>query len=443
MNTQRNVSVEPLGDDDARNLFGNIVGNLTDKCDISVEIIEKCAGLPLAITTIASALKGESDYVWRDVLRQLKSSNPRCVLEMNNTLYSTIELSYALLNSEEAKSLLLLCALSDVGNNNETVKMHDITHVVVASIATEKRMFNIQDANGFKEVLVKGMYKDYIAICLHHRDIDGLPERSMAGNISQIQEIELTNCKELKEIIGQESANHVDDNERNCKVEFKQLHSLVLECLPQFISFGLKVVLPRLENLKLSSINSKNIWVDQPQPIPSYIECLKSLTMEECNGLQFMFSSSMVKSLVQLQKLVICICKSMEAVIFDSEGEDKIIDLSFPKLFYLKLAGLPQLTRFGSGNSIEFLTLNELHIEGCSNLKIFFRNSFGVNRQRKESDEVAFPSLEKMILLDLDSLQLIWHNQLHKDSFSKLKEVDSKLMWVGGNCCQGGSRWDP
>ncbi|KAJ0085586.1 hypothetical protein Patl1_07038 [Pistacia atlantica] len=65
----------------------------------------------------------------------------------------------------------------DKGNNNETVKMHDITHFVVASIAKEKRMFNIQDANGSKEVFVKEMYKDSIAICLHHGDIDGLPER--------------------------------------------------------------------------------------------------------------------------------------------------------------------------------------------------------------------------------------------------------------------------
>ncbi|XP_031272206.1 uncharacterized protein LOC116130617 [Pistacia vera] len=792
MNTQRNVSVKPLGDGDARNLFGTIVGDLKDKCDIAAEIIEKCAGLPLAITTIANALKGKSDSVWRDALRQLENSNPRCVPEMDNTLYSTIELSYALLNSEEAKSLLLLCALSDAGsdiyfiyllaygmglglfqdvytindrknrikslidyleasclllkgNHNETVKMHDITHVVVASIAKEKRMFNIQDADGFKEVLVKGMYKDSIAIYLRHGDIDGLPERvnhffqgmmelkvlrllevhllplpssflcltnlqtltledctlgdiamigelrnleilvfdecefeqlpesfrqltqlkflqltdcpklkvitpnviaslsrleelcidnsfdrwevegrnnaslaelkrlsqlntlwihipnlqiiqqnfvpgnletynvhigdtcewsceyesprtlrlkfnrslhlrygveilvkkakdlyldqvdgvkdilweldgdgfpqlkrlsvknssevlyivnsmgcnpsndafpileslllinlsimekiccglvdaksfsklrilkvekcdrvrylfssSMASNISQIQEIEVTDCKELKEIFGQESAKRVDENERNCKIEFKQLHSLVLQCLPQFTSFGLKVVLPRLENLKLSSINIENIWVDQPEPMSSYIQCLKSLIVEECNGLKFMFSSSMVKSLVQLQKLVICNCKSMEAVIFDSEGlegEDKIIDfISFPKLFYLKLEGLPKLTRFGTGNSIEFPTLNELHIGSCSNLKTFFHKSFGPDMLRKEPEEVslekhitdinplfnetvAFPSLEKMMLFHLDNLQLIWHSQLYGDSFSKLKKV--------------------
>ncbi|KAJ0085888.1 hypothetical protein Patl1_07046 [Pistacia atlantica] len=83
----------------------------------------------------------------------------------------------SLIDYLEASCLLLK------GNNNETVKMHDIAHMVVASIAKEKCMFNIQEANGFKEVFVKEMYKDSISICLHHGDIDGLPERVNFPNL--------------------------------------------------------------------------------------------------------------------------------------------------------------------------------------------------------------------------------------------------------------------
>ncbi|KAJ0087502.1 hypothetical protein Patl1_07056 [Pistacia atlantica] len=240
----------------------------------------------------------------------------------------------------------------------------------------------------------------------------------------------------------------------DCKFEFTQLRSLVLQCLPQFISFGIKVVLPRLENLKLSSIKIEDILLDQHQPMSSSFQYLKSLTVEECNGLKFLFSSSMVKSIMQLQELEICNCKSMEVVILNSEElevQDKMIDMSFPKLFYLKLVGLPKLTRFGIGNSVKFPTLIELHIESCSNLKTFFHTFSSVDMLRKEpeevsledynidvnpffADKVAFPSLEKMILLHLDNLQLIWHNQLHGDSFSKLKEVRveacEKLMTI-------------
>ncbi|XP_044474978.1 disease resistance protein At4g27190-like [Mangifera indica] len=221
MKTQKNISVEPLATNDARSLFGKIVGDLSEKHSIAAEIVEKCAGLPLAITAIANALKGKSDYVWKDALHQLKSYNHRCVPEMDNTLYSTIELSYKLLNSEEAKWILLLCALYNdthvahflfrgmglgffenvysvndgrnrikslidylrdsclllKGNNNEMVKMHDVVHTVVVSIAKEKYMFHIPDVEGIEEVLMNRMYKDSIAISLSNKDIHGLPER--------------------------------------------------------------------------------------------------------------------------------------------------------------------------------------------------------------------------------------------------------------------------
>ncbi|XP_044463350.1 uncharacterized protein LOC123194258 [Mangifera indica] len=821
MKTQKNISVEPLATDDARSLFGKIVGDLSEKPGMVAEIVQKCAGLPIAVTTIANALKGKSDYVWKHALHQLKSYNHRCVPEMDNTLYSTIELSYKLLNSEEAQSLLLLCALYNdahvsflllrcmglglfenvyslndaensmkslidylqdsclllKGNDNEIVKMHDVIHTVVVSIAKEKCMFGIRDVKGIKEVLMERMYKDSIAISLSYTDIHELPERvefpklklfsyaiikdlcvqipdnffegmrelkalelegfrlmppppsfvcltnlkglclddcslgditmmgelrkleklvllscdfeqlperfkqltglkylqlsdcpklkvippnviaslsrleelyiynsfdqwevegqnnarlaelkqlpqlnslwinipnvqmiqqdfipvnlqkykvqigdewdwcyeyetsrtlklkfngslhmrhgieilmekakylyldqidgvkdilweldregfpklkhlsvqnsseilyivnsmecihsddafpilesmflinlshmeklccgldneksfsqlkiikvadcdnlrylfssSMAKNLLLLEEIDVTNCKTLKEIFGEESEDHAEESQKVCKIEFEQLHSVVLQGLPQLIKFGLEVVLPRLENLKLSSIKIENIWVNLLQPMSSSIQCLKSLTLEECNGLKFLFSPSMVKSFVQLQKLVICNCKSMEAVTFESgelQGADKIIPMNFPKLFYLKLQGLPKLTRFGIGNLVQFPTLNELHIESCSSLKTFFPNSSSVevslenilttNIKPLFDDKTDLPGLEKLILSHLDNLQLIWHNQLRGDSFCKLKEVRfefcEKLMTiVPSDCPQG------
>ncbi|KAJ0100506.1 hypothetical protein Patl1_21945 [Pistacia atlantica] len=273
---------------------------------------------------------------------------------------------------------------------------------------------------------------------------------SVAKNLTQLQQIEVTDCKNLKEIFGEESEDHGDEIETNDKIDFNQLCSLTLQRLPQFIKFGcdMRVVFPRLENLKLCSIYIENTWLDQPLAMSSYSQCLKSLTMEECNGLTFLFSSSMVKSLNQLHKLVIGNCKSME-VIIDSkgeEGEERIIDMSFPKLFYLKLEVLPKLVTFGTGNSIEFPSLNEIHIDGCSNLKTFFCKSFYPGTVKEEPEEelnlenyfidinplfdekVVFPSLEVMVLLHLDNLQLIWHNQqLHVESFCKLKEVRVKF----------------
>ncbi|XP_044486371.1 putative disease resistance protein RGA3 [Mangifera indica] len=822
MKTQKDIFIGPLSYGDALNLFCKIVGGVAKSSDfrsVTVEIVRKCAGLPVAISTIANALKNESLHAWKDVLAQLKRSNPTHILDMDETLYSTIELSYKFLKNEEAKSLFLLCALYNAGDSvfiddllkcsmgwslfgdvytleegrnrlhrlidhlkascllldgtyDNSVKMHDIIHAVAVSIASmEKLMFNIQNVIGLEEVLGEKISKDSIAISLPDRNINyDLPERleypklklfflfainrspqipnaffkevkelrvlslsglqflplpssisflkslktlllkfciledlrilgelskleilSLAGsnfkefpaeirqltrlklldlsncsnlkyiatnvisslsqlqelymgnsfvqwevegvdnqgrrnasleelkrlsnltalhlhiqdarvmpqdlffkklksykifigdkwkwpikfdlstsrmlklmiddsihlqhgvrsllkmtedlslkgmsgvrnviyelnvdgfphlkhlhikddlellyiinsvtwklvlpnleslilgnliklenichgqlnvgsfrnlriikiekcdrleylfvyfivkNLVQLEEIEVTDCKNLKEIFGEENNDPGDEIETNNKTEFNQLCSLTLQRLPKFIKicFDMRVVFPRLENLKVCSINFENTCIDEPLAMFHYSQCLKSLTVEECNDLKFLFSSSMVKSLNQLQKLLISNCKSME-VITDPEGvqnEEKIVDMSFPRLLYLKLEVLPKLTSFCVGNLIEFPSLKELHIERCSNLKTFFYKSFypEIEREPKEEansennfidiyplfdEKVAFPSLEKMVLLHLDNLQLIWYNQkLYMESFCKLKVV--------------------
>ncbi|XP_031254516.1 disease resistance protein At4g27190-like [Pistacia vera] len=226
MNTQKNISIRPLSFGDSWNLFRKMVGDSAESPDfhpVAIQIVTKCAGLPVAISTIANALKNESLHAWKDVSAQLNRSNPRCILDMDETLYSTIELSYNFLKNEEAKTLFLLCALKDAGNNmfiddllkytvgwslfrdvytleegrnrlhrlidhlkascllldddDDAVKMHDIIHAVAILIAaTDKLMFNIQNVNTLKEVLEKK--KDSTAIVVPSGDIyDELPEK--------------------------------------------------------------------------------------------------------------------------------------------------------------------------------------------------------------------------------------------------------------------------
>ncbi|KAJ0024686.1 hypothetical protein Pint_06798 [Pistacia integerrima] len=356
MKALKYVFVEPLSDDDARKLFGNIVGDLTDKCDIAAEIIKKCAGLPLAIRTIANALKGKSDYVWRNALHQLKSSNPRCVPEMDNTLYSTIELSYALLNSEEAKSLLLLFALGyagvdigfmpllaygmglgffqDVytisdgisrikslidyledsclllkGDKDGTVKMHDVIHHVVASIAKEKRMFHIQDGNGFEKVLVKRMCKDSIAIFLHWRDIDGLPERVKLPNLKLF-----TLCLCLKEDYFLQIPNHFFEGMKELKVlDLHNVHLLPLPssflCLTNLQTLNLLnctlgdiTMIGELRNLEILYFQSCE-FEQLPESFRQLTQ-LKLLQLADCPKLK-VITPNVIASLSRLEELYI------------------------------------------------------------------------------------------------------------------------------------------
>ncbi|KAK2654352.1 hypothetical protein Ddye_014208 [Dipteronia dyeriana] len=190
----------------------------------------------------------------------------------------------------------------------------------------------------------------------------------------------------------------------------------------------LEVELPRLEKLKLRSINIECRWLDQLPAVSSSCQTLSKLIVDECNGLKFLFSYSMVKSLVQLKQLVIRNCKSMESIINieESAEDEEIINMIFPKLNLLLLRGLPKLTGFGSGNSIEFPSLYTFGIQDCPSLKVFFSGSTCVNITVSKEHEAAsscadvYPLLDKKVLLpslrllDLNSItsQVIWHSQL-------------------------------
>ncbi|KAH9687100.1 Disease resistance protein [Citrus sinensis] len=227
MNSQKNFWIDALSKDEALQLFEKIVGDSKKTYDFQPtadEIVEKCGGLPVALRTVASALKNKSLNIWKDALNQLRSSNLREIRGMDAYVYSSIKLSYDFLESDEAKSLFLLCTLFGEGNpvevvsllrygmglglfknvhtledarnrvdalidnlkascllldgdTEDEVKMHDIIHDVAVSIATEKLMFNIPNVTDLKEEIENIIQKGAIAISLPYEDIQELPER--------------------------------------------------------------------------------------------------------------------------------------------------------------------------------------------------------------------------------------------------------------------------
>ncbi|KAK2640374.1 hypothetical protein Ddye_028169 [Dipteronia dyeriana] len=291
---------------------------------------------------------------------------------------------------------------------------------------------------------------------------------SMAKNLAQLEEIEVTDCKKLEEIIFKESEEQASQNERIGEIKFTQLRTLRLQCLPQLTSFGFNafksdtesqeiiaedepgsfvlpfsqnVELPCLKNLELSSINVECRWLDQFPAMSSCCQTLTSLTLEECSGsMKFLFSYSVVKSLVVLEKLEIRNCKSIEGIINTDElrGEENGITMVLPKLLNLQLIGLLNLTQLSSGNSVEFPSLSQLSVKDCSKLKTFVSSSTSTGlKQSKKVEEMnrrddIHPLFDqKVVLSTLESLNLssiriqtIWHNQLWSMSgFQSLTKI--------------------
>ncbi|PRQ37039.1 putative P-loop containing nucleoside triphosphate hydrolase, leucine-rich repeat domain, L [Rosa chinensis] len=77
------------------------------------------------------------------------------------------------------------------------------------------------------------------------------------------------------------------------------------------------------------------------------------LGVNELNGLTFLLSSSMARSLAQLKRLHVSGCQIMEEIVSIEESDEEIVDNFFCQLQILELKDLPNLTKFCSRNHIE------------------------------------------------------------------------------------------
>ncbi|KAI4297471.1 hypothetical protein L6164_037360 [Bauhinia variegata] len=199
---------------------------------------------------------------------------------------------------------------------------------------------------------------------------------SLVRCFSQLEEIIISTCKRMNHIV-----------ETIDKTQFLKLHSLTLNNLPAFVSFYCdngssdstmsnkeldtlepifndKIEFPKMESLRLSSINFPKIWQDFPSAY-SWIKSLKNLIIEGCGSLQKIVSTVQAMSLQNL---------------------------------------------------------NYLEIRGCEKVEEIF--SSNANADAPSSEEVIFPSLETVIFSHMDNLQKIWPNHAAPNSFKKLKNVE-------------------
>ncbi|XP_007030033.2 PREDICTED: probable disease resistance protein At4g27220 [Theobroma cacao] len=288
---------------------------------------------------------------------------------------------------------------------------------------------------------------------------------STARKIFQLQEIEVTDCENITEIVAEEREVNIEDNE----ALFCQLRSLTLVYLSNFLHFcsreeklltsehgrsqstidtrskertlfNEKDVFPNLEKLYLYSINVEKIWHMCCFPANcSTVQNLTTFIVTGCGNLKCLFSSSMVQSLVQLKIVEIANCEMMEEVVVAEE--EKVSKMMFPKLERLSLNNLPKLTRFCSESLIEFSSLSELFLGSCPCLKMFVSGFLGAGTTIKKEvrknkskenictdililfdEKVALPMLRNLTIYRMASLEKIWHDQLYLDSFCKLND---------------------
>ncbi|CAJ1978627.1 unnamed protein product [Sphenostylis stenocarpa] len=211
---------------------------------------------------------------------------------------------------------------------------------------------------------------------------------SMIKHLSELVEIEISECKSMTNILAGQRQQDADA-EQTDKIRLINLRSLTLQCLPSLVSFSPesnteapengngfssqlfndKVEFPNLETLKLYSINIHKIWNHQL----SYFQNLTSLTIDGCERLTYIFSYPVAIKLVKLEHLSISSCKFVEQIFVPDEN-------------------LGHIHHFRKSAPTELVPI--------------------------------FPNLETFVLSRLDSLKSIWPGLLPDSSFCKLEKME-------------------
>ncbi|KAL7170096.1 hypothetical protein ACSBR2_035028 [Camellia fascicularis] len=231
MNAQKKFTVEVLTKEEAWNLFEEMTGiskdtshTRTDLYSTQKKVADECGCLPIAIVTVARALKDKDEHSWNSALLQLRKSMVKNFSEVEEHVFKSLELSYDFLGGREIKECFLFCSLyaedfnipievivrygvgielfENIDSVKEArdrvhafvddlkkgyllmdseregcVKMHDVVRDVAISIASrEEHSFMVRCDEALKEWPEKERHKNYAVISLRCTGMSKLPD---------------------------------------------------------------------------------------------------------------------------------------------------------------------------------------------------------------------------------------------------------------------------
>ncbi|KAG7940923.1 hypothetical protein I3843_16G010700 [Carya illinoinensis] len=419
-----------LSEEEAWNLFKDMTNdciNTPNLIPIAQQVAKECAGLPLAIVVVGSALRNNRDEIeWEDVLQQLKMSIPENITGMDPKLYSIIEFSYNYLRSDEAKSCFLLCCLYpedyDIpvehlvrygvakrflkgcgivekirvhvntivrnlqrsnllldSQNDECVKMHDVVRDVAISIASrEEHGVLVELDRRIEEWPQNDTYDSYTTISLLLGEMKGHPD---GLKCPKLQLLRLSCLKDSETLPG---------NFFNGMNELKMLYleegCFSLKSLPSSIHMPKNLLMLNLESCRLGDVSAigtlgkleilsfRDSKIEELPHEIGNLSQVKLLDMKGCRSLK-QIAAGVLSSLSRLQELYIANFKNWEyTTTMERNGEGTSNNASLVELIPLF-------------DQMKVLEISVPRI-GCLPKELHFRNSnlrFRINTEDDKS----------------------------------------------------------
>ena len=171
---------------------------------------------------------------------------------------------------------------------------------------------------------------------------------SIAKLLVMLEKISVDNCEKFEEILARVGEEE-EEKERHMVPILDQLRVLHLCDLPKLM----------------------HIWKKGPERIMGFGN-LRLLDVWRCNSLTYLFSPSMAKLLVMLEKIRVVDCEKIEEILARVGEEEEEKEVLFFKVNSIVLHHLPNLKCFCSEtNALEWPSLEEIRVIGCPNLSTF------------------------------------------------------------------------
>ncbi|TYI08374.1 hypothetical protein ES332_A10G293900v1 [Gossypium tomentosum] len=334
MDAQKYFSVGFLNENEAWDLFKKKAGDCVESCDLkpaAMEVAKKCAGLPIAIATVAGALRNKRLFEWKNALRELErpsSSNFTGIA----AAYSAIEWSFNYLESEEVKLTFLLCCV--IGHNGlvEKLMRYTVGLGLVGGVNTMEEARNevlTVVANLKASSLLLDSYDD------EHFDIHDVVSDAALAIASRDYHMFV-----LRDHIPKEWSD---------KAKMNSLRAISLPC-PQIIA-----ELPK--EIEYSGLSFFHMAHDDSVVIPpDFFRRIESLKVLDLPSYSYLPES--INHLIDLRMLCLRGCLVEDITIIGELKSLEILDLAFSRIKELPKE-IAQLTR-----------LRLLDLSGCRKLKI-------------------------------------------------------------------------
>ncbi|XP_038902430.1 disease resistance protein SUMM2-like [Benincasa hispida] len=301
---------------------------------IAKEVVRECGRLPLALDTIAKALKQKQINYWEDALSKLKKSIAVDIKGVTHKVHASLRLSYDYLDGDEAKILFLLCS---VFPDDYMIINKDLQRMMLLESIVPKHA----PTNPFNKLIVI-----QIKSCKQLRNLFSF---SIFKGLSNLQMIKVTNCDMMDEIVS------VETEDQNT-ISISPLISLHLVGLNKVTSFCTKPFIQQ---------HSRTIipFFDQQVSFPE----MKNLSIHGGNNLEMLWHNDgpSASSFCKLRFI-----KRVFEVQKSSFGDIKVVQLR-----NVTLDDLPNLKYIWNkdvGDVLTFPNLKKVLVTGCPKLKRIF-----------------------------------------------------------------------